>query len=214
MTKIRFIVRNKRKIVLCILAMITLAVLFAVKYKNMYSAVWDGQVSKAESEEAYGDFTDIQEHMSSGSENISVYDENRRKVILEEVAYIDVMSRSSYTDVRIRFPNGEDFIVLENICVTEEAENIYTAMLEEEEILMYSSALSDLLVYKECILYATGGSRRLNSEQAVYVPNVNILSIPEFKEICGKDDEGLKGMKETRNAFEKRIALFYKTGVE
>ena len=158
--------------------------------------------------------TDVQyEDNSSGyTEYLTVFEDTRfRKVVLENVKYIEIMSLNSYIDVRIRFPDGEDFTVLKDISVEGEDNGnrkVYTAMLSEKEILLYSSAVSDTLSYQGCELYAAGGSERSDFNQSCYIPSENTMSISEYADIADINSSELKVMVIKRRTFENRMAEF------
>lgn len=85
-----------------------------------------------------------------------------------------------YVDVRIRFPNGEDYIVLpkKKIQEIDKERNIIYCHLDAEEILRISSGIVDAYLVKGAMLYTVSYVDGNQSPSKVtYTPNREVLDI-------------------------------------
>lgn len=91
------------------------------------------------------------------------------------------MTKDKYIDVRITFPNGENYIVLSKKKVRDVAldTNTIWLWLEESEILKFSSAIVDAYIHQGTKLYTVSYVEPGLQKEAIanYIPNNNILSI-------------------------------------
>lgn len=84
------------------------------------------------------------------------FDNNTRLVRFTEFTLTDKMIRGDYIDVRIRFDNGEDYIVLSKKRLNSLNDDLSACYLSltEEELQMMASAITDASRY-EALLYST-----------------------------------------------------------
>ncbi|MEG2110047.1 MAG: hypothetical protein RRY19_09700 [Clostridium sp.] len=85
-----------------------------------------------------------------------------------------------YVDVRIRFPNGEDYIVLpkKKIQELDKERNIIYCHLDAEEILRISSGIVDAYLVEGSMLYTVSYIDGNQSPSKVtYIPNRDVLNI-------------------------------------
>lgn len=78
-------------------------------------------------------------------------------VRLHEFAFVELnseMEEGGYVDIRITFPNGEDYIVAEHKRIEKREESSIFIHVSEEEILLLSSARVDMEAYKGSRVYA------------------------------------------------------------
>lgn len=78
-------------------------------------------------------------------------------VRLHEYSFLDLhdeISEGSYIDIRITFPNGEDYIVAEHKKVMNRKDSSLCVYVTEEEILLMSSAKVDLDTFDGTKVYA------------------------------------------------------------
>lgn len=78
-------------------------------------------------------------------------------VRLQEFTFVELnseMQQGSYVDIRITFPNGEDYIVAEHKRVEKREEASIFIHVSEEEILLLSSARVDMDMYDGTRVYA------------------------------------------------------------
>lgn len=76
---------------------------------------------------------------------------------LHEYSFLDMhdeISEGSYIDIRITFPNGEDYIVAEHKKVINRKDSSIYVYVTEEEILLMSSAKVDLDTFEGANVYA------------------------------------------------------------
>ena len=123
---------------------------------------------------------------------------NRRDVFISDVEIPEDLQDGNRIDVRIRYPNAEDYSVLsDKILQKSSSGNGMMLKLTEEEILTLSSAIADKSSYSGVRLYAVGYPIFGHAEagQVTYPVRKEILIL------LGKEDkEG-----DSRNALEKRL---------
>lgn len=123
---------------------------------------------------------------------------NRRDVFISDVEIPEDLQDGNRIDVRIRYPNAEDYSVLsDKILQKSSSGNGMMLKLTEEEILTLSSAIADKSSYSGVRLYAVGYPIFGHAEagQVTYPVRREILIL------LGKEDkEG-----DSRNALEKRL---------
>ena len=124
--------------------------------------------------------------------------EYQREVFVSEIDIAEHLEINDRIDVRICFGNGEDYIVLaDKLIVSIEKNQGMVLRMTEEEILMFSSAITDEKNYANVQLYAV---KYPNQEQSIsssvsYIPKKEILSLLKI--------ESTKG--ESRTALENRL---------
>ncbi len=124
--------------------------------------------------------------------------ENVREVFIEEAELSEHIKAGDRIDLRIRFDNAEDYVVLADKCLikcTEERGMVLE--LTEEEILILSSAVADSKRYKNTKLYVVEYPEyeQIAPGTVTYMPNKEILIL------LGKEiKEG-----ESRGALEQRL---------
>ncbi|NLO08279.1 MAG: hypothetical protein GX129_00185 [Clostridiales bacterium] len=140
--------------------------------------------------------------------------ENLVSSILREIEY-DVIHISSnivandYVDVRIFFPNGENYIVLSKKSLKgyQPGTPLCYMWVDEEEILRMSAAIVDAALYQGSKLLVTKYIEPNIQDASIitYVPNISVLSLiehdPNIVERCSQLLN-----KEVRMALENRLA--------
>ncbi|MGL5381757.1 hypothetical protein [Clostridium sp.] len=119
------------------------------------------------------------------------------------------LQQGQYVDVRIRFPNGEDYIVLpkKKIQEVDKERNIIYCHLDAEEILRVSSGIVDAYLVKGAMLYTVtyvdGGQ---SPSQVTYIPNREVIDIIERDpNIIEKASNELA--RSLRESLDKRIEI-------
>ena len=101
-----------------------------------------------------------------------------RKVFVSEAELAEHVENGDRIDVRIRYGNAEDYVVISDHILTK-GENSSGMVLElsEEEILLLSSAVADSHKYKQTKLYVVSYPeyQLFGKETATYIPNEEIL---------------------------------------
>lgn len=107
-------------------------------------------------------------------------------------------------DVRIAFPDGEDFIVLSKKHVKDLKRDscIFNTKLNEEEIIRFRSAIIDAYMIGGCVIYTTKYVEENLQEEAVPTYPVNEANIA----LIGSDPNILTRAEETLN-IRARVAL-------
>lgn len=124
---------------------------------------------------------------------------------------------NDYVDVRIMFPNGEDYIVLSKKVIkgmTLDSGNCFL-WLTEEELLRMASATVDAFLYSGAKIYTTKYIEPNLQEASLitYEPSVStILLIQDNPNIVATATTELS--KQIRKAMENRLAASYSTSVE
>ena len=125
--------------------------------------------------------------------------EDIREVFLAQVEMSDYLQAGDKVDIRIRYFNAKDYIVLSGKKLVKcEAGRGIVLLLAEEEILSVSSAIADCENYENTKLYAVEYPEEVDGHggSANYISNIEILAM------LGKETtEG-----ERRIALEQRLA--------
>lgn len=98
--------------------------------------------------------------------------EDRRVCTYSEIEYSADIQKGSYADIRISFPNGEDYIVArhkELLAVSEEEREL-TFCLGEAELLRLSSAFVDSRQYEDTRIYAVAYRDNLQQTSLITYP--------------------------------------------
>lgn len=129
-----------------------------------------------------------------------------RRVDLTDLKLPSELSSSDLIEVRISFPNGEDFVVLKHQKIQnflQNEENIYgiTLALSEEELLRLSSARVDMSLYDGASLYAVIYQADYESAAAVDYPvNPDVFSLMQW-------DPNITNLSATPTESEHRMLL-------
>ncbi|KAB3525454.1 SAF domain-containing protein [Alkaliphilus serpentinus] len=124
------------------------------------------------------------------------------------------MAKDKYIDVRITFPNGENYIVLSKKKIRDVAldKNTIWLWLKEEEILKFSSAIVDAYIHHGTKLYTVTYVEPGLQKEAIanYTPNINVLNIiasnPNIVEEA-KAELHQQLTRDLRNGLDERLAL-------
>ena len=138
-----------------------------------------------------------------------------------EIEYSEDIKEGSYADIRISFPNGEDYIVVrhkELLAVSEE-DHTLTFCLGEAELLRLSSALVDSRQYENTKIYAI--AYRDNLQEASLItypvnPQVYILTGWDPNVLENDSVDGIEsishGEAELRQQLEKNLTDYWTEG--
>ncbi len=134
-----------------------------------------------------------------------------------EIDYSGDVTAGSYADIRISFPNGEDYIVVrhkELLDVSKE-ERALTFCLGEAELLRLSSAFVDMEQYKDTRIYAVAYRDTLQEASVITYPvNPQVYALtgwdPNVMENDGVDsiEEGSRKEMEFREQLEKNLTAY------
>lgn len=106
--------------------------------------------------------------------------ESVREVFLSEIEIAEHLEAGNRVDIRIRYANAEDYIILSNkYMVAYEDISGMVLRLTEEEILLLSSAVADKSRYQGTRLYAVKYPEQEQMEigSVTYLPNQEILAM-------------------------------------
>ena len=136
--------------------------------------------------------TCVMEVMVSGSEN------NTREFFLESIEIPEHIREGDRVDIRIRYGNAEEYIVLaDKIILNSLEENGMVMHLTEEELLMISSAITDTEIFTKVKLYVVEYPEYAGAEKSrvTYIANRDVLLL------LGRE----KTEGESRTALEQRL---------
>lgn len=140
-----------------------------------------------------------------------------REVACEVVNLSDNLIENDYVDIRLRYSNGEDYVVLSKKSVhnlsslerQKQGEETCYLWLKEEEILNFSAALVDAYLYSGSNFYTVKYLEpQLQEASAVtYIPRLETLDmIKQYPEIIGTAKLALK--ERLRKELENRLHYF------
>lgn len=143
-----------------------------------------------------------------------VFDEEIESTVREEELNMLLLpsnlGKSQYIDLRIGFPNGEDYIVLSKKKVRdlELGKNTLWLWVEEKEILSLSSAIVDAYLHKGSKLYTVTYVLPSLQEKAVATYPVNNDVLRLIKSNPNILEEAKKGLsEETRRLLDERLKI-------
>lgn len=151
----------------------------------------DGKEEKFLSEKDFGKklITDISDGDCLFVDMVVPVTESVREVFLSEIELAQHLEAGNRVDVRIRYANAEDYIVLSNkYMVAYENSSGMVLRLTEEEILLLSSAIADESRYQGTRLYAVKYPEQEPMEvgNVTYIPNQKILAMLELENTKGE----------------------------
>lgn len=131
------------------------------------------------------------------------YEESRRECTFMEISLPDVLKSGDMVDVRIQYPNGENYCVLERKKLQRSETNCLESrfLLSEKEQLYISSALYDQTFYAGTKLYAVRYvTVPLQTESDMkYIPALDVLQ--QLSQI----EKDYKNKVQLREQLEKRL---------
>ena len=138
-------------------------------------------------------------------------DSNIREVEYNTIYMNSNMIQNDFVDVRIRFPNGEDYIVLsKKRILSPNMESFHCFLwLNEDEILYMSSAIVDTYLYNGSLLYTTRYIEPNLQHESIptYQPSLASLALMEQdKNIVDKASKEIN--KRLRKALENRLTEY------
>lgn len=105
-------------------------------------------------------------------------EKNVREVFIKEIEVAEHLQTGDRVDIRLRYPNAEDYIVLlDKILVKYDSDSGIVLELTEEELLLLSSAISDCSLYEKTKLYAVEYPKypQISMGVVTYIANKEIL---------------------------------------
>ena len=130
---------------------------------------------KIKTVEVSSDNTILENISTEEKETTTEYGEKAKEYYIDYVIVGDAQETDKFLDIRIRFPNGEDYIVLTDKSITYMTENGFYMYLDEKEVHMLSSARTDVEVYGGAMLYLSSYNKK-QEDMAGYPVNLFVLS--------------------------------------
>lgn len=141
-------------------------------------------------------------------------DSNIRTLEITDLLLPEQLAADGFVDIRISFPNGEDYVVLEKqkilYLLREDASTYGIALsLDEEDLLRLSSARVDRTLYENTCLYAIAYSADFQEPAIVDYPvNTDVFSLmqwnPNILSLYTVERE-----QERRSALEEHLDSFF-----
>lgn len=150
---------------ICIVSIIVFIYLFILKNDGA-----DSPVSNLEAE--ITSETLLEEDIEMTTE----YRGKSKEYYIDYVVVGDEQETDKFLDIRIRFPNGEDYIVTEGKTITYMTDKGFYMYLDEKEVQMLSSARTDVEVYEGAMLYLSSYDKKLENGLTDYPINLFVLS--------------------------------------
>lgn len=138
-----------------------------------------------------------------------------REVEIQVIQLNKNLNHNDYVDVRIFYPNGENYILLSQKALKIGEDMGAYLWLDEKEILLLSSAVVDAYLYEGAYLYTTKYIEPSVQAPSIvtYVPSLSVLNlIKENPNIIEEAKEGLKD--NARKELENRLAESQKLDVK
>ena len=104
------------------------------------------------------------------------YSNKSKEYYIDYVVVGDEQETDKFLDIRIRFPNGEDYIVTEGKTITYMTDKGFYMCLNEKEVQMLSSARTDVEVYEGAMLYLSSYDKKQENGLTDYPINLFVLS--------------------------------------
>ena len=114
--------------------------------------------------------------LAEDKEMTTEYRGKSKEYYIDYVVVGDEQETDKFLDIRIRFPNGEDYIVTEGKTITYMTDKGFYMYLDEKEVQMPSSARTDVEVYEGARLYLSSYDKKLENGLTDYPINLFVLS--------------------------------------
>ena len=141
---------------------------------------------------------DIEEGTCIMVDMVHISGHNTRAFFLESVEIPEHIQEGDRVDIRIRYGNAEEYIVLsDKIILNSPEENGMVMHLNEEEFLMISSAITDTELFRKTKLYVVEYPEYAGEERSpvTYIANKDVLLLLKTEKTEG----------ESRTALEQRL---------
>ena len=120
--------------------------------------------------------TSIEMLSTEGKEMTTEYGIKSKEYYIDYVVVGDEQEIDKFLDIRIRFPNGEDYIVVTGKTITNVTDKGFYMFLDEKELHMLSSARTDVEVYEGATLYLSSYGKKQDNNLTDYPINLFVLS--------------------------------------
>ena len=131
---------------------------------------------KDDNVEVSSDNTILENVSTEEKETTIEYGEKSKEYYIDYVEVGDEQETDEFLDIRIRFPNGEDYIVVTGKTITYLTDKGFYMYLDEKELHMLSSARTDVDVYEGAKLYLASYGKQQENILTDYPINLFVLS--------------------------------------
>ena len=148
-------------------------------------------------------------HMSEEATTGEAVVEELREYYIDYVNVAKGQQVTTLCDIRIHFPNGEDFIVVSGKEITGQTDEGFFTFLDEREVHMISSARTDVEVYEGAYLYLAVYKTEYDKKtKANYPWNVYVISS------YGLSEEDAEDVYNRRILLEENLLAFMNKALE
>ena len=120
--------------------------------------------------------TTLETLLEEDKEMTTEYRGESKEYYIDYVVVGDAQETDKFLDIRIRFPNGEDYIVAAGKTITYMTGKGFYMYLDEKEVQMLSSARTDVEVYEGTMMYLSSYDKKQEDGLTDYPINLFVLS--------------------------------------
>ena len=151
--------------VVCVVVVMVFIYLFILRNNS--------NVTQSISEESK---TTLETLLVEDKEMTTEYRGESKEYYIDYVVVGDAQETDKFLDIRIRFPNGEDYIVATGKTITYMTGKGFYMYLDEKEVQMLSSARTDVEVYEGAMMYLSSYDKKQEDGLTDYPINLFVLS--------------------------------------
>mgnify|MGYP006874647427 FL=1 len=163
--------KKKKQPIVLALAVISVIIVIAI-----IGLVAFGNRDKDESKPVQESQPSFQSLPTEQEEKTTEYISDSKEYYIDYVMVGDEQDIDKFLDIRIRFPNGEDYIVIAEKNITYITDKGFYMYLDEKELHMLSSARTDVEVYEGAFLYLSSYDKKQENGLTEYPINLFVLS--------------------------------------
>lgn len=159
--------QHKKIIVAVVCVILVVAIIGTIVYVRS-----DKETQELSSEE-------VSEQESMSTEKLEETTEivaGSKEYYIDYVVVGEGQETDQFLDIRIRFPNGEDYVVVAEKKITYVTETGFYMYLDEKEVRRLSSARTDVEVYEGAMLYLSSYKKKQDEGLTDYPVNLFVLS--------------------------------------
>ena len=163
--------KKKKQPIVLALAVISVIIVIAI-----IGLVAFGNRDKDESKPVQESQPSFQSLPTEQEEKTTEYISDSKEYKIDYEMLGDEQDIDKFLDIRIRFPNGEDYIVIAEKNITYITDKGFYMYLDEKELHMLSSARTDVEVYEGAFLYLSSYDKKQENGLTEYPINLFVLS--------------------------------------
>lgn len=119
------------------------------------------------------------------------------------------LEEGDYIDIRLKYPTGEDFIILSKMLVNSTNTNSVWLTVSEGQLLLLNNAIVESYIIDGTMLYATQYTNAAQPElNQTYTPNENVKALIEKNGLAELDKEILSSEDISREYIESLLSVY------